>query len=264
MTSIENLQELFMKENKPYWRIYSGQGVRGAKRAENTTISDMEASCEELVERLQILGEGVYTVVLLPDPNCNNSKGPQHFVKMNGPGSIGSTDTPAGGAFQGASFMQMLEFARMLNNQGAENIEGVVTAAVEDVRKDFEIQRLQDRVKELEAGGARDRLIEGLVRKAPDILDRFFPAGAGGGRHPQKPMAGILGTAGIPTTGDTPAVAIGEDEDEEIRFSIDDAVNACLEIQEALPGENVNQLLWKLANYIKANPDQAKGLLNML
>lgn len=255
--TLEGLQEIFFEEAKPYWRIYSGQGVRGPKRSENVTVSEMEESADLLLSRLNMLGEGVYTVVLLNDPNTNNSRGTHHPVKIDSMGGMvatgGNAGQPAGGIMGMNNFMQMLEFAKMVNNQGSEHISGAIEAAVEDVRKDFEIQRLKDRVKELEAGGAREKIIEAGIRKLPEILDRIFPG-------QQRAVAGVLGTSGIQDAGDAEA----EESADGLTLSIDDAVNACLSIQESLPGQNVNQLLWKLANYIKANPDQAKGLLNML
>lgn len=252
--TIEALEELFIDQGLPYWRLYAGKGTRGAKRAENADNQDMDESCELLMTRLHQLGPGDYTVVCLTNPSTPDKRGIHHYVRMTG-GSLGETQTPqpGGSGYYGMSLQQMMEFAQLLNNQGNANISGAIEAAVDDVRKDFEIQRLKQEVRDLKRGGAREQIIEAGIRRLPEIMDRVLGV-------PSKQVAGVLGTAGIRETEDE----YDGDPAGEKHFSIDQAVNACLAIQELLPDHDVNELLWKLKSYIEQDPEQAVNVLSML
>ena len=264
LNSLEDLQDAFLEEGRVYWRLYSGTGYNGAKRGDNDydprkedhgAITDLEASWDKLVRVLHRYGQGTFTVVLFDKPGTINKRGIQHTIKLGSDIASPNMGMPTGSFM---NFQNFMEFYNLINNQGTENVGGIVESAVLEVKKDLEIEKLKDRVKELEEGGPREKIIEEGIKRLPDILDRFFP-----GETKAVAQAGILGTAGIPQDVDAP-VESGQDQAVDGNFSIDQAVTACLKIQELLPDHHVNNLLWKLANFIEDKPEQAQTLIGML
>lgn len=254
MLTIEALQEVFLEEKKPYWRLYSGRTTSGAKRGENTETQDVEESCDLLIRSIERYGNGVFTVAIGSGPKVQNSRCIQHTVKIEDGASVAGTSNGAGKSF--SNLEQVFLLAERLNNQGAEGIGSVVESELDRFRMQIENERLKAEIKLLKKGTAKDRLIDGLVARSPQLLDRILGA----------PTQGIAGTIGFdePTMADTPETDDTPAQSDGVSFSFDQAILAIQAIAEALPNQNPNQLLWKLAKFAQDDPVKAESLLTMM
>jgi hypothetical protein len=265
-----------MEEGCVYWRLYEGNAVTpkaARKRGENRDEVSLEESCDKLMARLEQYGAGTYTVVLLATPNLNNAKGIHHTVSM-GSAAMGNTASTG----MNNSFMQMLEMMKFMDQRSNSNVEAIVSGAMEEARKDFEIMRLRDKLKEAERGGPKDRMIDGLVKTLPALLPKMLGVrpsvlgtagfGAAAAEPPAEQVLDFTAAAeNKPLEKSTPPAGAQEGESE-TAFSIDQATNACLTIQAQLDGmgiqENINDLLWKIAKFFDQQPEQAPTVISIL
>ena len=256
LKNLDELREVFMEEGRIYWKLYAGSSAptkgTGRKYGQQMEEVSVEESCDLLCSRIERYGSGVFTVMLLANASDGNARGIQQTVKLgNGTANV------AGAQSGFTQFAQMMEFYKFMEQQSSASIGGAIEGAIQEVRKDFELERLRNEIRELKQGGPKERIIDGLVKQLPAIADKVL------GVSPA-----VLGTVGIPSSQDTAGNTTDTDdtgeEEEQALFSIDDSVNACMKIQELLPDRNINELLWKLAAFIEKNPEQAKSVLAVL
>ena len=255
--SIEVLADICEEKGYPYWAVYSGTKTTGNKLDDN--FEEEDASPDNVFDgienALSRFDRGTYTIVLKKAPKHSIAQSAKYHIRLkseykNAPGA------PGGFASQ---FKDMMMFWRFMSQQSDHNISGMEQSLRAEIAQEYRIKELERKFAEKNKESPRDKLLAMALNKAPDIIERVLP-----GSRPV--VAGVLQTDiqdDPPPAQDRPeAPATGH-------FSIDDAVNACLSIQQKLDANkwinlNVNELLWKLDSYLGREPAQAAIVVGQL
>jgi hypothetical protein len=273
MLTYENFQRVFELGNKPYWWLYLGK-TKGQPIASNHDDGDMASAWEKLNNFIESYGDGIYTVEVKSAPTVPKGNPIHTFFVGDAPGT--NTDAARVAGIQGmdSNWMKGMNMQYWIDK--VESLQAQVNALqLDKLRLENQLGLEKMARKASEAQPDRIDKIMGIVAEKPEILNVVLRLFA-----PQPTAIGTLSARKPIPPIKTEEIEEGYDDDEEEdykddtpvqgtqqpqqRFSIDRAVNACIRVQRALPSENVNDLLDRIANTAETAPDKIKMAINFL
>ena len=249
LRDINALQDVFFEDAKPFWRLYQGRSAKGNIIGSNKDDEDMDSSWDKLAARLDLYGDGVFTVAVMNNFATNNNAATLHTVRV-GEGASGShrSESATGGIGSMRDMLYFMEFMDRRNGQGP-SIGDIETQISERIELKAEVARLKDELARERKRKGVERVVEIGLEKLPRILDSYFPN--------QKAVAGVLGsdpktaTRSVQRTTE-PATSKratserdGEPGDGKLDFNV--MVNAGVYLAENVPGQDPNELIAALA-----------------
>ena len=264
MLTFDNFKAIFVKAaGRPYWTVYLGstKGKRIGNNFDQGEAPDIQTSLTELVEVVELYGEGIYTVEQKRTPTA--SQGDVHTFSY---GEV--KDTAVGRAVQPAaaqpqSFFSGLD-AKYFLTQTFHYQSELQKAQMDLLRAQWEVDRVKREAQERETDVSPGDRIMGFLEKNPRLIDRAFDALTGsqptasvGRLRSQKPIPDPHQPADTDSDGD-------EDGYETGKIDLNALLDAAYRIQAKIPGQHVNDVLDRLADFAEEKPDQAIYLINML
>lgn len=274
MLAYDNFRQIFEHSKRAYWWLYQGRTkVEGKLIGSNTEVENYVDSWAALDFLLQQYGDGVYCIELRSTPT--SARGGTFHVFQVGEGETAQVSglSPALARVQppdhtaaftkGIDMRYWLEKCDALANQ-------VRKLELELLEMRHENNRLRDAADE--RPDFTDKIL-GIVEKRPEIITHITGMFAGG----QAPAAiGQLGAKKPippapkrqrPPVEDDPDEWDQDEDDEEEddnpatvgrTFSLDRAAGACYRLMRALPEQDINDLLEKLAAVAEKDPNKIK------
>lgn len=291
MLTYENFQKIFDQGKRSYWWLYQGKNkANGTPIGSNSDNPDLVESWEALNAIIECYGDGVYTIEVKSSPNSPKNNPVHTFYVGQQPTEIsglGRTGAPAP-VDHSAAFTKGLDMRYWLDksDQQAAEIRKLELEKLA-LQNQLQLERMKRKEAETAAGNqsGTDRIF-GLLEKRPDILTSVVGLFTNG-----QPAPVAIGTLKAKQNPPQPPknqqeqfsrqdheyeFPDGEDEEEYFeeyedgdgeevtRFSIDRAVSACYRLIQALPDQDINALLEKLAGIAETNPDKIRTALTFL
>jgi hypothetical protein len=259
MLTFENFKTVFSKAaSRPYWTAYQGstKGKRIGNNFDQGEAPDIQASLADLVEVVELYGEGVYTVEQKKTPTA--SQGDVHtFAYGEVTAAVGRAALPAPAQQQPQGFFSGLDAKYFLTQ--TFHYQGELQKAQMDLlRAQWEMERVKREAQEREADVSTGERIMGFLEKNPRIVDRAFDTLLG---QPAASVGRLKSADPIP--GGPDAGEEGE-EYEKGKIDLNALFDAAYRIQAKMPDQHVNDILDRLAAFVEDNPGQAANLINML
>lgn len=258
MLTFENFQSIFKRaEAKPYWVLYKGQGkgVQIGSNLQHDGRPDIDEALADLTGVIELYGDGVYTVEQRYNPTATRGTDLHVFIRGEASAPAKVAGTQAVVSHPMSSFFHGLD-ARYFIDQSNRYQSDLHAAQLENMRLLMQIESLKrERKEKVPVPGIGERII-GVMENNPGIIERLLGAGATtaiGTLKAQKP---------IPANPNQP----DEDDEEDLpigQIDLNALVDAANRIQQHIDS-HVNDLLYRLADFIEKNPAQAKNLLSML
>lgn len=251
-TSMDALENAFKKNKHGHFTLYNGTSKKSDSWLyRNEDEDNVDAAWDLLQEQIEwrAANGGVFTIFQKMDKG-NGNLGFTHVLEMPNP-MRGSTAAVSGTQVGGINMMDHLNMA------------------VDNVRKDMMLDRLQekldeqeDMIKELQKGNGINSWLQTIL--TPEAV---APLLQGIGMHFMSRMNGNAGMAGqgihgagFPPPHTTPAMH--ENEPDEIELS-EEATDAIIDLQTTLGGQ-FDEMLKMLAWYIRTNPQMVPSLVGMI
>lgn len=267
MLTWDKFQSVWDASRRPYWWLYQGRG-KGNLIGSNSENENLVESWDALSELVETYGEGVYTVELRTSPNASRGN-PVHTFQFGDDavvvGSVNRTAMPRPASDTG--FMKGVD-AQFLLTMQRESDARQRKLELENLELKMRNERMKEEMNDDRQPDAVGRVFS-LLEKNPAVLDRI--AGLLSGGPAARPAVGVL-KADKPIPKHPPQQKDIEDEgpedldddDDEVFFSIDRAVNACSRLIRALPDYDVNDLLDKLADIAENDPGKLETAIKFL
>lgn len=269
MLTFANFESIFTKAAKPCWTLYKGasKGTQIGSFYPDVEEGDpdMTDSLVRLKELVETYGDGVYTVECKSRRTTSKGNDLHTFLHGEMPGKVADkVGNVIQTAHPAASFFSGLD-GRYFMDQIATLQREVQALQMQLWQKDMEIQRVKWESKtKKEVVSGTDRFMS-ILEANPALLEKGIGLLSG------QPVAiGTLkATKPIPPAAPVGQVADEDDEGEDFEYApgnidLNAMVLSAGIIQKSLPEQHVNDLLDRLADFIEANPDQARNLLNMM
>ncbi len=259
LKNIEALQTIFEKNQKMFWRAYTGLSMSAKSKIGeyDDESGDLESSWSDLEELLGLYGDGTFKIALMSKKGTNNNGANIHTVKI-GEGSSRSLSNSGGGNIS-TQLENLIKLNQFLDNKSGDEVSGVYEGAKEEFQKDLEIYKMKMELKDLKKESALEKILGTCIEKLPFILNQFTG----------QPVSTALGSTGSsPKTKmgyDGRTTEEGPDPDQEVHeIDLNQLVNDANRMQDLFPEKNVNLLFHKLVNFCEKDPAQAKMLLSQL
>jgi hypothetical protein len=286
--SIESYQDKFLKDVRPYWKLY---GKGNTLIAKNTDIENITESWEMLENQMNRFPFGNVKIITFSDPSARQDTGWETAVSWgNQVGSTGGQVHSQQNQGFGGNMMQMLQMMQFFQNQSdarlkesLANSEARFKESMLMMEKMFKLQRDNEKLKEeldTDDTPVKEQLLAeiiGCVKPIGEAVAEKIKTGGfkiPGLSQPQpQAQLGTIGQAKPKKQAEKTSEATPEPTMEapkeaiqttSKRVSLDRMTMAAQRIQRVLPSEHINEVLDLLAAFVEANPDQVMELLNQL
>ena len=272
MLTWESFKSVFEHGKRPYWWLYQGKDETRLI-GNNSDNENMVDSWESLSQLVDLYGPGVYTVEARTSANAGRGNTQHTFCFGDEPAQaagIAGTGARSASPDHSAAFVKGIDMRYWLDKADAQN-DRIRKLELELMEARNRNERLKDEIRFAEKPDLTERIL-GVVEKQPQILSHITGMFAGG----MAPTA----IGNLKANKPIPPVDPDEDEyddDEECdddapqkvaavsrAFSLDRAVTDCYRLIKALPDQDINDLLTKLANVAERDPAKIKMAINYL
>lgn len=278
MLTWDNFKQIFEHGRRPYWWLFQGKGKTNLI-GNNSENENMVESWDNLSQLVELYGPGTYTVETRTSANAGRGNTQHTFYfgdEMPQAQAAGIAGTVARSAAPDhcAAFVKGIDMRYWLDKADAQN-DRIRKLELELMEQRNRNERLKDQMKLQERPDVMERIL-GVVEKQPQILSHITGMFAGG----QVPTAigNLKAQKPIPPPVDPEEEEYDDEEYEEEyednapanvaaaprNFSLDRAVTDCYRLIKALPEQNINDLLTKLATIAERDPAKIKMALNYL
>lgn len=245
MMRFEAFQDKFLKENRPCWRLYSGKvehvkkeiakfpGDWTAFTKDSVPEGILNDSFVELEEEVNLYETDQYFFIKLHAyPKDNAPLCIQFFT-----GDPRHSRNRISGMHQKSDPEYILGIADKMSRERVEH-------AVAMAENNNKMANMQARMEALEEGTLQTQLLEGLIEKAPDLINAFLT----------KVKPGVAPVTQNPNGVNQVA---GQADNQKIEA-------ACNNLQQLYPQYQVDDLLERLALFCQHNKSTADTIVNQL
>lgn len=279
MLAYENFRQIFEHSKRAYWWLYQGRTKQEGKLiGSNIDNENYVESWDALAFLIEQYGDGVYTIEMRTSPNGGRGAASHTFFVGDEPtsaaavGSVARSHLPGSGGAD-AAFTKGIDMRYWLDKCDRQS-DKIRELELKLIAAENENNRLREQIDNPNTPGWADKIM-GIVEKRPEIISHITGMFAGG----QAPAAigQLKAKAPVPPAAKKPAPEhdAEEYEDEEYdedetpavppkTFSLDRAAAACYRLMRALPEQDINALLEKLAAVAENNPNKIKTAISFL
>ncbi len=239
----ELLDDYFLSESLPCWKVWNGRSVRGNPMKSHMEDTGLDDGLASLKDFLDMIDGGVVTITL---HSSKSSKASSQISINLGESTgmvVGKTQQQRENPFN--QMMQMFQFSQTMMQQQLTSMREVIETKTE-------LKYLKEASEQGEQMSPKDvALMELATSIGPAIQGIFGPQPAA--------QLGTMGQSEEPGTKATETEK--NDGNPGGRVSLDNIMVDLNRIRRAIPGVHINVMVRGLANYIENDPGAAKKML---